>query len=600
MRIKVRFEEVLIGCVLGAAAGVAITSPLTAGIVSYWPHAGGGFWPAFQAALVLIAGGIGALAGGLLAANQNDEQHIRGVRFEADPLRAARFLQVGERSEFSSAQRSGEIRGVTIGGVEFSRTREVGHLYCVGLPGSGKTVVLRSLIDQAIARGDRTVVHDPKGDLTAAYYNEETTVLLGPWDSRAALWDIASDVDSPALADEFAAAVCRVAEAGQNRYFHEGAARVLSGLIKSYQAEGNCGWTWAQIGDVLAGELPVLVTRAATGDPLVRALFAGTMNGQPGKSEDAIISTLASAAGWIRQIAEVDRDAAADAPRFSIRRWLGGQAHSSIRLLLLNSNANYESAGAAIFGSILAVAAAVVASASMAERNADEPGTWLILDEFPQLGAEAMRHIQRLAEIGRSRGVREVLALQDESQIEAVMGREKHGPVLNMQGSRIYLRTSASTADAVSKRIGEREILLIESTATSGAVGGKTMRPAKRAVLNQSDLLGLHRTDAGIELLLHIEDRIGRLLQPFAARRPPLAEAFQESRAWRMGGLASCSASEGAVGSGAAPAAVHEAVSSLCDDDFPFGLAGVSLISDVATDTCGDPHEVKPFTFDDF
>lgn len=43
-----------------------------------------------------------------------------------------------------------------------ARVREVGHFYAAGLPTAGKTVLLATVIDQALARGDRLVVRDPK------------------------------------------------------------------------------------------------------------------------------------------------------------------------------------------------------------------------------------------------------------------------------------------------------------------------------------------------------------------------------------------------------------------------------------------------------
>ena len=533
MRIKVRAEEVFVGGILGVAAGVALTSPLTAGLPSYLP-AGLGFSAAFKAALVFLAGGVGGIAGALLCGMQESEQHVRGVLFWRKTEEAERRMRGVERARFSAQQKAGDVRGVTIGGVELSRKREVGHLYCVGAVGSGKTVVLRAIIDQVLQRQDRLILHDPKGDLTAAYYDSATTVLLGPWDARATIWHAAADIDESALADEFASAVCGVADAGQNRFFHQSAAKLLAGIIKAYQKEGR-DWRWADLGDILGGGGGAIVLAAVEGDPLVRAQFGQFLSsGQLGKGEDSILSTLASAVGWIRQLAAVEASQP-DAPRFSVRAWLKGTAHSEVRTVIFNANSNYRVASAAIFGSQLAAAAAEITSTEMPERSADEPGIWMILDEFPQLGSEAIQHIQRAAEVGRSRGLREVLAMQDETQLAGLMGAEKSAPVLAVQNTRLYLRTSPQTAEAVSRRIGEREILLIETTAQAGAIMGKTMRPDKRQVLNPSDLMGLQELDHGIELLMHAEDRIGRLVQPFAPRVPDIAEKFEACQAWRVG-----------------------------------------------------------------
>jgi hypothetical protein len=113
--------------------------------------------------------------------------------------------------------------------------------------------------------------------------------------------------------------------------------------------------------------------------------------------------------------------------------------------------------------------------------------------------------------------------------------------MLAVQSTRIYMRSSDKTAEAVCKRIGERDVHRIETTAEAGAVQGKTRRLVQEHVLRSSDLLGLRvRTGAkptGVEMLLHIEDAIGKLVQPFPPRHAAKALPLIESEAWRKGAL---------------------------------------------------------------
>lgn len=85
-----------------------------------------------------------------------------------------------------------------------------------------------------------------------------------------------------------------------------------------------------------------------------------------------------------------------------------------------------------------------------------------------------------------------------------------------MQSTKIYCRVSDTTAEAVAKRIGEREIRRYQSTADGGALPGKSAMPDRQQVINPSDLLGLQETREGIEIVVHIEDVMGKTVQPLA------------------------------------------------------------------------------------
>ena len=553
-KLKVRVEEILIGALLGLGVGYAITAPLLLLCGHPIPSAMDLLWPlalardepdrVARAPLVIVSlAGLACCAlGGWFANQQTSEQHIRGARFFADATAGAAALQAIETLRMSRVQRSGRVPGVVIGGLEFSRARETEHVLVLGLPGGGKTAgVLRPLLDQVLERGDRVLLHDPKGDFCQTHFDAATTVLLGPWDDRAWTWDSSQDIDNPALADEFSAAVCGVDGAGQNRFFHEGAAAILGGLIKSAMLDGKC-WTWAQLGAALQADPMALIREAARGDSMVTKAMPSVFSGKPAadislsNGERAVLSTLANSSRMLIQLAAVDA-ARPDGPRFSLRAWLVGEAHSEIRLVILNSSALYQSAGEAIFGSMLAVVSSAT-SAALPEKSADEAGAlWCILDEGKQLGAVALDRVQVMAEVGRSRGVRVVLGLQDAGQLEAAVGREKAGPMMSMQSTRFYMRAAPGSAETIVKTVGEREIQRIANTASGGAVQGKTSSYERVPVLTTSDLTGLHTTrmddgTADIEMLVAIEDVVGKLVQNTGKRRSSIAPQFVPCAAW--------------------------------------------------------------------
>lgn len=539
--VKVRVEEVAIGALIGVGTGIAATSPLTLGLPSLNPLAGS-VWDFVQASVLWAGIAAGGGLGAWWAARQERDSHLHGHRYYGDYAQAARVLQAAQAESFSAGQRQGTVHGVTIGGVELARAQEVRHIVCVGTTGAGKTAFLNSIIEQALARGARIVIHDPKGDYTARYYDPQRMVLLGPWDARASMWDAAADIGTPTLADEFAAATVGRVQ-GENKSFYDGAATVLSGLIQSYM-DASKAWTWAELAGALAQTPEAMAAQAATAVSDVRtAVPTAFRSGGDGLSngDASKFSILSSGTRWIKNYAAVDRP---EARRFSITRWLLGADHGSVRIVVLNANAQYQGACEAIFGSVLNAAAAVVNSAKMPERGADEPdGVWLILDELPQLGKSALDALQKIAELGRSRGLRAVLAMQDESQLAAILGKEKAAPMLAVQGARVYMQCSPQMAEEVSRRVGERHVNRIETTSENGATQGKSKRDVTERVIQPSDLTALrpriHTPPLGVELVLHVGETLGRLLQPFPPQRVAKAAQLVESEAWKFGTLPS-------------------------------------------------------------
>ena len=552
-RIKPHALEIATGAALGAGAGLAVASSLL--VLSHTPAAT--LWPPgilelprgwdrLQSGLLFSSLLVGAGWGGFFAARQQSEQHMRGTRYLPHPAEALDALQDQERARMSKAQRSGKITGLVIGGVELARQTEVGHGLMVAQPNSGKTTILADALDHALARGDKALLHDQKSEFIETHYcGDGSVVILGPWDIRSSVWS-PSDIDTPALADEFALSVCGAADAkGPNVYFHTSAAAILAGLIKSYMLDG-ARWSWSDLTRWIEAEPIVMIWRAATGDGRVRQVIPSAFtpprqDGQPSAprlsgGENSVISTLASSATLLQQLAAVDR-ARPDALRFSFRRWLLNEDHQQVRLVILNSSAEYATASASLFGAMLSTISATVSS-RMPNLDPDSPGAlWLLLDEFPQLGAGGIAKMLMIAEVGRSRGCRVWAALQNESQLAARMGIEAAAPVLSMAGTRVYLKCSEDDAATVSRRYGDREIQRIETTASQGAVQGKRSTHEKLPAILPAALTALIPDAAGVWLILGRGALLGKLHHAFGARRPKIASPYIEAIDWRTGTL---------------------------------------------------------------
>ncbi len=560
MNIRVRFEELLIGALCGSLAGYAIGLPLLllAGPVLTGWHAllmqtaaGETLFQHLAHALIAAFGIVGAGAGAVMASQQRSEEHIDGVLYIPEFDRAGRALEKIQRADMSSAQRAGQVHGIVIGGVELSRSAETRHMLMIGLQGGGKTVVIDSVLDQIEQRGERRLIFDPKKDFVRTRYNPETTVLMGPWDDRACIWDAAADFDEPKRAEEFCQVLYQVAAKPEYKRWTGGAARIVAGLIKAdmldaRSAKKAAGWSWATVAAQIKSLSDVdMIKRAALGDSVIRTLIPNAFTtGKLTKDEIAITNTIPEGIDLITMLAAVD-SARPDALRFSFRRWLTREAHTDIDTVIFNYDENYMTASNAIFGAMSAVIASTVNS-SLPEQSADAPDClWYIVDEAHQLGAEGLTRLKSLAAVGRSRGMRLITATQDESQFIEALGRDKAAPSLALAGTRIYAQTSPDNARSICDRAGERKVLQITNTATGGAVQGKVAVAQTLPALLASDFTSLKiRRERrwwspfdplGAEIIMQSGSTLGRLMQEFGPRRPDIAPAFIPCEAWRWG-----------------------------------------------------------------
>jgi hypothetical protein len=75
---------------------------------------------------------------------------------------------------------------------------ETKHFKMIGTTGTGKSTAIRELLEGALARGDRAVIADPDCSYVDRFYDKSRgDVILNPFDSRAARWDLFAEMTIP-------------------------------------------------------------------------------------------------------------------------------------------------------------------------------------------------------------------------------------------------------------------------------------------------------------------------------------------------------------------------------------------------------------------
>jgi type IV secretory pathway TraG/TraD family ATPase VirD4 len=157
-----------------------------------------------------------------------------------------------------------------------------------------------------------------------------------------------------------------------------------------------------------------------------------------------------------------------------------------------------------------------------------------LLDEFPQLGKSVGEVAQTLMELGRSRGIRMIFMVQDLSQLEQVLGKDRGDVMRSLQQTRIWCKSSAEAAAKSSDLFGNKEVIrMIENVdANDKAKTSQTIVPKK--VINEEAFTGLEILANGAEVILAIDDALVKTVVPFTDM-PDIRPKVIESESWKNG-----------------------------------------------------------------
>ncbi len=454
-------------------------------------------------ARLLIAGAAIAFALALSLRSPKD-RHLRGRKLDVNPK--------GRRHHGT-----GEPRGVRWGSETLLRRAENQHFLVIGTTGSGKTLTIHRLMADVLPRigvepDQRAVVYDPKQDVLPFLQSLDLRCpvrTLDPFDGNGAAWDVAKDVNSPALALQLAFDLI-AKEQKEGGYFIPAARDVLWGLVMSLC--DHCGENWT-LRDV------VLATRSW--ERLKRLLYTSSQGRERfdthlGRSERqgaGVIGTIRANLASLEVVAALWEHAP---EKVSLTEW------STSDYVLVLGNNEMARASLDVLNRLMLrrITQLVLAQQESAERR-----TWLFLDEVRD--AAELDALPAFLTKARSKGGCAVLGYQDNDGMKQVYGNYVAEELMAMCSHKAILRLeSPSTAKWASSLFGEHErIELRESVNGAGPLRrGQRTRSEQRVkadVVMPSEFMSIPPTDARNGLT-------GYYLTPFASApfrdTAPLAE----------------------------------------------------------------------------
>lgn len=312
---------------------------------------------------------------------------------------------------------------------------ECTHFKLLGGTGTGKSTVIREMIDIARRRGDRLVIADPDGGYLASFFDPERDHILNPFDVRSAKWDMFAEIKTPYDARMVAESIIPRGKAGDE--WPEYARTFVAALLGQCKKKGlsvadfwNLAMTASQevLNEVLAG------TQAA---PYTE------------KNNARMLGSIRSVAGTSLAALEHVKDAQGKA--MGVRDWMRngtGTLFIPYQASQISSMRNLVSAWMRL---------GITELMDMPEQD---NRVWFVIDELDAIGRidglkDALARIRRM-------GGRCLLGFQSIAQIYATYGEEDAATIMENCTNTLILRCSASqgggTSAFASQLVGEREI----------------------------------------------------------------------------------------------------------------------------------------------
>jgi Type IV secretion-system coupling protein DNA-binding domain len=177
-------------------------------------------------------GALGCFGWSRRAEQKGDEagkdNHLRGARLDDMALLRQSLRPYLAEGSFS------------LGGVRLPTDLAPRHLGLIGTTGSGKSTVLKDLLNQVEKCGQSAIVLDTSGELVANYYNPARgDVILDPMDARGCFHDLLAEVVHPAHAETIANKLIPEASENDESVWTDSARSVVANVIRKLVSENK-------------------------------------------------------------------------------------------------------------------------------------------------------------------------------------------------------------------------------------------------------------------------------------------------------------------------------------------------------------------------
>jgi hypothetical protein len=335
------------------------------------------------------------------------------------------------------------------------------HFMIAGIPGTGKTVSIRMLLQSIfdsslrinIGGSDRAVIYDPKQEfypiLKGLGVPENDIFILNPFDRRSWCWDLAADYTDMAGALQLAETIVPCGDNLSQPFFAKAAASIFSAVVMEHMRINPNGW-----------DLFDVICDCLTEDRILNRLERVSLSGitarnslAKGDTRAGVLAELSTALTNYIPLAYCWRKAREKRRSFSITQFL----HQNGKIAILGANSAHSSSLKPMNRMFLRRFSELTLDHTSDSRWQAKDRTWLVLDEVRELGK--VHDLGTFIAKGRSKGVCAVIGLQDFPGLKDVFGDNAAQEIVNCCKHRLFLKLQGESADWASNCIGKTEVI---------------------------------------------------------------------------------------------------------------------------------------------
>jgi hypothetical protein len=356
--------------------------------------------------------------------------------------------------------------GLPFGGVMLPSHRANAHFCFIGSPGSGKSVSIQRLMQQAFpaigaGKHHRAVVFDSKLDVLPQLEGLGLSCpirTLNPLDARGFAWAISRDITTRAHAAELVEVLFPANPKASQPFFDEAKKALCEAVVVSFLEHSPGAWTLRDVVSTLLSpeRIEAVLGRTAEGRETFARYFANE------KTANDVMSTIANGVNHYMIVASLWHHAEREGRALSLKEFVESES-----ILVVGRS---QVAGKALkhINQVIVqrLIQLILEKGNHAQVDSLADRTWFVLDEFKALGR--LRGIEDLLTMGRSAGACVVLGFQDWRGLCAVYEENEAHELVGLCAHKAFLRLDGKeTARFASESIGNVE-WYEESTGPSG------------------------------------------------------------------------------------------------------------------------------------
>ncbi|QYJ89670.1 type IV secretion system DNA-binding domain-containing protein [Shewanella halotolerans] len=363
---------------------------------------------------------------------------------------------------------------------------ESGNIFVVGAQGSGKSTVIKPLVQQLKSKNTNALIYDAKQEYTQLFF-ENSVVLINPLDQRSIYWDISADINTIEAAQRVAEAF--IHETSGDKYWTDGARIIFVGILLTLMNTEK-SWGWADIQLQLAQETSNLKANLFKYYPEAEKFIE-----KDSKTTQGFMTVLTTQLSWIRTVAHCWK--VESKFKFSIKKWLKGDYGN--RQVIFPNIAQYSH----ISSPLCTAAISLLTDELLSKEDSNRP-IWLIVDELADLPRTAS--ITKWLSLGRSKGARTIAGTQNISQIYSKYGDKDAETLISLFSNSVTLRTnSADSASRLSKNIGNRVVKRYTESFDREGNKSRTLQQSEEPVVRTEQIMQLPLADSeGVTGVLNV------------------------------------------------------------------------------------------------